>query len=128
MTIKVTLAYQCDLEDIPRTVFELLENLKRHSVPDIDSDLQSALINIDKKNIQETLESMDRVRIKLSKMDQKLLDLETILTGYVKTDADLRMGVPPEQISSPSIPQGTQEVSAQDILSEEFHNKEVQDS
>ena len=126
MTIKVTLAYQCDLEDIPRTVFELLESLKRHSVPDIDSDLQSALINIDKKNIQETLDSMDRVRIKLAKMDQKLLDLETILTWYVKTDADLRMGVPPEQISSPSsTSQGTQEVSAQDILSEELR-KEVQ--
>lgn len=125
--MKVTLAYQCDLEDIPTTIFELLGNLKEHSLPQVGIELQDAILSINENNITETLTSLDNVRLLLAKMDQRILDYSAILGGFVKADTNLKLGIEDEMLEMPPVnPPGTQEVSPQDILNVE-EGQEVND-
>ena len=41
--MKVTISYQCELEDIPKTISELLDNLKENHLPLVEIDLQDAI-------------------------------------------------------------------------------------
>jgi len=91
--MKILLSYACDLEDIPRTVAELLENLKENDIPLAVIDVQDAILYSNEKNISEALESIDQARIQLAKIDNRLMDYASILAGYSKTNADLKMGV-----------------------------------
>ncbi len=118
--MKVTIAYQCELEDIPTTVYELLGNIKENDLPHLEINLNDAILSINKGNSTETLVMMDETRIRLAKIDQKLLDYASILGGYVKADTNIKLGIKPEEdFHTSAIPQGTQEVSAQDILAVE---------
>lgn len=115
--MKVTIAYQCELADIPTTVYELLGNINENDLPHLEINLNDAILYINEGNITETLATMDEVRIRLAKIDQKLLDYASILGGYVKTDTNIKLGITPEEdLPTSGIPQGTQEVSPQDIL------------
>lgn len=118
--MRVTVAYECELEEIPQTIFQLLGNLKDYDFPDIGIDLQDAILSMNEGNATDTLASMDSVRRKLARLDQKLLDLGSILGGYVKADTDIKLGTE-HQSNYPLAPspQGTQEVSPQDILAVE---------
>ena len=118
--MKVTIAYQCDFEDIPTTVYELLGNIKENDLPHLEINLSDAISYSNQGNITETLAAMDEARLRLSKIDQKLLDFGSILGGYVKADTNIKLGITPEEdLPTSAIPQGTQEVSAQDILAVE---------
>ena len=88
--MKVTIAYQCELEDIPQNVFQLLGNVKEHDIEHLAIDVQDA-----------------------------------VLSRYIKADTDLRLGIFSEDMMPP--PQGTQEVSAQDILFEETGEEKTGD-
>ena len=90
--MKVRITYECEMEDIPRTICELLGNLQENDVPAVLIDVQDAALYANDNNISEALGSIDQARIGLSKIDQKLLDYSAILAGYAKTDADMKMG------------------------------------
>ena len=115
--MKVAISYACDLEDIPYTVSELLGNINENCVPHVEIDIQDAILYSNEKNISEALESIDQARIKLAKIDNRLMDYATILAGYSKTNTDLQMGINPSQVV-----EGTQEVVPQDILNAESEN------
>ena len=72
--MKVTIAYQCDFEDIPTTVYELLGNIKENDLPHLEINLSDAISYSNQGNITETLAAMDEARLRLSKIDQKLLE------------------------------------------------------
>ena len=93
--MKVTISYGCDLKDIPKTICELLGNLKENDIPGVEIEIQDAILYTNENNISEALGSIDQARIELTKIDQKLSDYCGILAGYVKTDADLKMGIAP---------------------------------
>ena len=116
--MKVTIAYQCELEDIPKTVCELLSNLKDNDVPFVGIDIQDAISYSNEKNVSEALGSIDHARIQLTKIDQKLLDYSGILAGYAKANADIQTGY---------VPEGTQEVTPRDILQEDKASEENND-
>jgi len=116
--MKVTIAYQCELEDIPYTVCELLANLQENDIPFIGIDIQDAILHSNEANISEALASIDQARIKLTKIDQKLLDFSGILAGYAKANADIYTGY---------VPEGTQEVMPMDILQEKKATTENND-
>jgi len=117
--MKVTISYQVDLEDIPKTISELLGNLKENDIPLITIDIQDAMSYNNEKNIGGALESIDQARIKLAKFDNHLKGYANILAGYTKTDTDLKLGITddydPEGVPSNQ----TQEVRAENILAEE---------
>jgi len=82
--------------------------------------LNDAISYSNEGNITETLAAMDETRIRLAKIDQKLLDYSSILGGYVKADTNIKLGIKPEEeLPTSAIPQGTQEVSPHDILAVE---------
>jgi len=115
--MKITIAYQCEFEDIPTTVYELLGNIKENDLHHLETNLNDAILYINEGNIGETLATMDEARIRLAKIDQKLLDYTSILGGYVKTDTNIKLGINSEEnLHTSGIPQGTQEVTPQDIL------------
>jgi len=97
--MKVVVSYACDLEDIPSTITELLQNLKENHLPGITIDIQDAILNSNESKIPEALESMDAARLGLAKLDNRLMDYMNILAGYSKTNADLHLGIDPQQIN-----------------------------
>ena len=97
--MKVLVSYACELEDIPTAVSELLGNLKENHLPLVEIDVQDAALYSNEKNISEALEAIDKARIQLSKIDNRLMDYISILAGYSKTNADIQLGLDPTQIN-----------------------------
>jgi len=95
--MKVTLSYQCEFSDIPKTVCELLGNLKENDIPAVVIEVQDAILSSNENNMSEALGSIDQARLELTKIDQKLLDYSSILAGYAKADTDIKMGIRPEE-------------------------------
>tara|TARA_Y100000310_G_scaffold261367_1_gene270669 strand:+ start:177 stop:560 length:384 start_codon:yes stop_codon:yes gene_type:complete len=108
---KVIVSYGCNLADIPKTISELLGNLKENDIPLIDIDIQDAQLYSNEKNISEALDSIHEARVKLTKIDSRLRDYSNILAGYSKTNADIQMGIDPVLSQ-----EGTQEVVPHNIL------------
>jgi|TARA_E500000305_G_C4010777_1_gene232647 hypothetical protein len=109
--MKVVVSYACELEDIPYTIVELLQNLKENHLPGVEIDIQDAILSSNENKVSEALESMDAARIGLAKIDSRLMDYMSILAGYSKTNADAYIEDTP-----PPTQQGTQEVVPHDIL------------
>ena len=115
--MKVVVSYACDLEDIPSTIVELLQNLQENHLPRITIDIQDAILNSNESKIVEALESMDAARMGLAKLDNRLMDYMSILAGYSKTSADLHLGIDPSMVTG-----NTQEVSVTDVLETKDEN------
>ena len=111
--MKVTISYQCELEDIPKTISELLDNLKENHLPLVEIDLQDAISYSNEKNLTEALESIDLARIQLAKIDNRLMDYVSILAGYAKADVDIKMGV------LPTTEETDDQISASDTIESE---------
>tara|TARA_R110002020_G_scaffold294482_3_gene510289 strand:- start:242 stop:589 length:348 start_codon:yes stop_codon:yes gene_type:complete len=97
--MKVLVNYSCELEDIPKKVAELLENLEDNDLQSVALELENAKSHSYEKNITETFEAIDRARVQLSKIDNSLMDYGGILAGYSKTIADIQLGNDPAQIN-----------------------------
>jgi hypothetical protein len=117
--MKVTISYQVDFEDVPKKIKQLVNNLLTDDYTDISGSLSAIGFHINNKKYSEAIEGIDVVRQSLANLDQSLMDYSDILTGYVKADADVRSGIPEQELFSP--PQ-TQEVSAENILDEKKEN------
>ena len=93
--MKVTISYGCDLEDIPKTMGDLINLVVDGSVPSLLRELKQSRDCLYHGNNNDALLAIDSARQKLAKMDQQLMDYGSIVAGYVKTDADLKMGIDP---------------------------------
>jgi len=109
--MKVVVSYACELKDIPEKVAELLGNLEENDLHCVTAELSDARSHSYEKNITETLEAIDRVRIQLGKIDNNLMDYAGILAGYSKTNADIQLGLDPVPLQ-----EETQEVIPHNIL------------
>lgn len=95
--MKITLAFQCDLEDIPQTISEFMNAIKEADIAIVTSEIYNAQRHCASNNMTAALVGIDLARLKLSKIDQKLMDCAAIIAGYIKTDTDLKMGIDPTQ-------------------------------
>jgi hypothetical protein len=93
----------------------MLDNLSER-LEHAQEELANSSTNLREGSIQIALEEIDDLRQLLAKIDHRLMDCTSILAGYVKADADLKSGIPEEQLFSP--PALTQEVAAENILDE----------
>ena len=109
--MKVVVSYACDLEDIPQNAGELLNNLMEQFYV-AEQSLEVAIEQSRGNAVSDAMETIDDLRQTLAKVDLRLMDCSSILAGYSKTNADIRLGHDPSQVM-----QGTQEVVPQDILS-----------
>ena len=113
--MKVTVSFGCNLEDIPNNMAQLLDMLSSTDMKEANLLIEDASEESLEGNASQALETIDKARRSLTKIDERLMDYAMILNGYIKTSADMNTGVFEAQQSM----QGTQEVSAQDVLSTE---------
>ena len=97
--MKVTISYAVDLEDVPKTVCQLLENLNK--------EMAMVQICIDPEP-QGMLKEIDMARQQLAKIDMSLMDYASILAGYIKADADIKTGVDITQQTPEGVAQNDQ--------------------
>lgn len=130
--MKVTISYACDLDDTPKDTANLLKNL-RGELDKAITLLDNSVEEIDSNFTTESLETVDKLRQLLGKIDMRLMDCATILSGFIKAKADLASGVEIQNAQSHAIedeefikqfvqPMGTQEVKIEDVLNEEAND------
>ena len=102
---KVVVSYESELEDIPNEVSELILNTKE-KLRSLLEEIHVSAADADNGNILESLEKIDNVRKELTKIDVRLLDCSSILSGYVRETTARYV----------EVPQSTQEVSPMDVL------------
>lgn len=102
---KVVVSYESELEDIPAAVSELILNTKE-KLSTLLEEVSACASESDGGNILESLEKIDNVRKELAKIDVRLLDCSSILSGYVRETTARYV----------EVPQSTQEVSPMDVL------------
>ena len=98
--MKAMIRYGCDLEDVPRTVSELLHNLKENDIPLVEIDVQDAISYSHEKNTSKAFEAIEQARIQLAKIDSRLMDYGSILNSYANTSTQLKLGIDPNEASS----------------------------
>lgn len=130
--MKVTISYACDLDDTPKDTANLLKNL-RGELDKAITLLDNSVEEIDSNFTTESLETVDKLRQLLGKIDMRLMDCATILSGFIKAKADLASGVEIQNAQSHAVedeefikqfvqPMGTQEVKIEDVLNEEAND------
>jgi hypothetical protein len=102
---KVVVSYESELEDIPNAVSELILNTKE-KLRSLLEEIHVSAADADSGNILESLEKIDNVRKELAKIDVRLLDCSSILSGYVRETTARYV----------EVPQSTQEASPMDVL------------
>jgi hypothetical protein len=102
---KVVVSYESELEDIPNAVSELILNTKE-KLRSLLEEIHVSAADADNGNILESLEKIGNVRKELAKIDVRLLDCSSILSGYVRETTARYV----------EVPQSTQEVSPMDVL------------
>ena len=102
--MKVVVSYACDLGDIPENVAELLMNLKKQ-FDDSELLLENAEIASRDVKVTEAMKNIDDLRQLLAKIDNRLMDYSSILAGYAKTDADIKMGIDPSKVETEDEPE-----------------------
>ena len=96
--MKATITYECELEEIPTTISQLLSNVRQGDVKELGTLLEQAIE--ESQNSQEigALKSIDQIRHLLARIDKKLMDCASILGGYIKAQVDLKAGVSMEDL------------------------------
>jgi len=94
--MKVLVSYSSDLKDIPSVVSDMLKNLKNRECEDVFNMIDLSSEQCESLDL-ESLETIDKLRKILAKMDERLLDCASIMAGYAKTNADLHLGVDPSE-------------------------------
>lgn len=99
--MKVTINYAVDLEDVPLTISQLLGNLSKPMTAGLGyiNNAAGAVDERDGSNADAALENIDNARQLLSKVDLLLMDYSAILAGYMKAQADIKMGIDPSKQS-----------------------------
>lgn len=99
--MKVTISYGCELEDIPKAIADLINILSTDDIEKVSKDIERSRVCLRQGTISEAMACMDSARLNLAKIDGKLMDYSSIVAGYVKTDADLKVGIDPTQEPDP---------------------------
>ena len=102
---KVVVSYESELEDNPTAVSALILHTKE-KLSTLLEEVSVCASESDGGNILESLEKIDNVRKELAKIDVRLLDCSSILSGYVRETTARYV----------EVPQSTQEVSPMDVL------------
>ena len=105
--MKAQINLSCEFKEIPEVVEDLIFSVWNRSHGKL-GDLLSMAKKSSHENPLKALEEIDNVRQELKKMDDRLLDCVSILTGYIKAQADMKSGqeintIPPEVVEEPNV-------------------------
>ena len=111
--MKAQVNFTCEFEEIPEMVEDLIFSVWNRSHGKL-GDLLSMAKKSSHENPLKALEEIDNVRKELKKMDDRLLDCVSILTGYIKAQTDMKSGQEINTIS-PEVVEETNENIASDF-------------
>ena len=80
--MRVKISYGVDIEDVPDEIEELFDFVygKKHNI-DKQLDLVERLI--EEKDLEAAVATMDKLRLTLAKMDNRIADISLIAQGYL---------------------------------------------
>jgi len=101
--MRASINLSCEFDEIPEMVEDLINNVWSRSHGKLGGMLSAAKKKCGENQSLEALGEIDEIRKELKKMDDRLLECASILSDYVKADADLKSGqeintIPPEMI------------------------------
>ena len=121
--MKVYINLSCEFEELPNLIREHLglrpaRDLKKM----VDSLDKIRFAGDDAYSAMELLEWLDDTRVSLYELDQKFSEYSTILSDYVKAQADIKSGVQPKTVGEVPGEHELPEISQDDVVEEEESN------
>jgi hypothetical protein len=95
---RVNIQYSIDIEKLPTEVTRLLESAYENL-----GDTHAQWVLDDVPISLETLENLDKIRIRLADIDYLLNDVNQIINGYLAYKSQESAGPPPDTLSAPQV-------------------------
>ena len=87
--MRVNVSCSVNIEEVPKVV-KALASLYNDLKEQKNTHLQSLMTELDCDNITESLNQIDEIRKILLRMDEIMIDFESILSGYQRTMINIR--------------------------------------
>ena len=80
--MRVKISYGVDIEEVPDEIEELFDFVYRRKL-NIDKQLDLVERLIEEKDLEAAVATMDKLRLTLGKMDNRIADISSIAQGYI---------------------------------------------
>ena len=80
--MRVKISYGVDIEEVPDEIEELFDFVYRRKI-NIDKQLDLVERLIEEKDLEAAVATMDKLRLTLGKMDNRIADISSIAQGYI---------------------------------------------
>jgi len=80
--VRVKISYGVDIEEVPDEIEELFDFVYRRKI-NIDKQLDLVERLIEEKDLEAAVATMDKLRLTLGKMDNRIADISSIAQGYI---------------------------------------------
>jgi len=80
--VRVKISYGVDIEEVPEEIEELFDFVYRKKL-NIDKQLDLVERLIEEKDLEAAVATMDKLRLTLGKMDNRIADISQIAQGYI---------------------------------------------
>ena len=80
--MRVKISYGVDIEEVPDEIEELFDFVYRRKI-NIDKQLDLVERLIEEKDLEAAVATMDKLRLTLAKMDNRISDISQIALGYI---------------------------------------------
>lgn len=80
--MRVRISYGVDIEEVPDEIEELFDFIYRRKI-NIDKQIDLIERLIEEKDLEAAVATMDKLRLTLGKMDNRIADISSIAQGYI---------------------------------------------
>tara|TARA_Y100001972_G_C7488686_1_gene247983 strand:- start:171 stop:533 length:363 start_codon:yes stop_codon:yes gene_type:complete len=80
--VRVKISYGVDIEEVPDEIEELFDFVYRRKL-NIDKQLDLVERLIEERDLEAAVATMDKLRLTLAKMDNRISDISSIAQGYI---------------------------------------------
>ena len=80
--MRVKISYGVDIEEVPDEIEELFDFVYRRKI-NIDKQLDLVERLIEEKDLEAAVATMEKLRLTLAKMDNRISDISQIAQGYI---------------------------------------------
>ena len=82
--MSVDITYSIDFEEVPKEMKELVQKVKDTSCQTVDQKFTELLTSLSEEEEKKALQAIEEIRKNLAKIDMRLMECSSILTGYQK--------------------------------------------
>ena len=81
--MRVRISYAADLEEIPQELDQLFLFVRQRALWELPKELKRVSKCLEEQDIESIPELIEQIRINLSDIDQRLMDIESIAQRYI---------------------------------------------